>query len=56
MKLKFSILMIFIVIFAVACGREDKTLRLPMRYIPNIQYAPFYVAVEKGYQFRSGSV
>ena len=32
-----------------AALEEPLSLRLPMGYIPDPQYAPFYVAVEKGY-------
>ncbi len=38
-----------------ACGRTGPapaaltTLRLPMGYVPNVQYAPFYVGVDRGF-------
>jgi len=37
-----------------ASAPDLTTIRLPMGYIPNIQYAPFYVAVAKGYYAGAG--
>ncbi|MBL8098915.1 MAG: ABC transporter substrate-binding protein [Anaerolineales bacterium] len=50
-------LMLGLMIMLTACTSSQVTneageiqkIKLPMGYIPNIQYAPFYVAVDKGY-------
>jgi NitT/TauT family transport system substrate-binding protein len=54
--LKKIILLWLVASFALAgcSGTREKAgpltkVRLPMGYIPNVQYAPFYVAVDKGY-------
>jgi NitT/TauT family transport system substrate-binding protein len=44
---------LFVLFLLTACGGKSTAnlthVRLPLGYIPNIQFAPLYVAVEKGY-------
>ncbi|GAB4454806.1 MAG: ABC transporter substrate-binding protein [Anaerolineales bacterium] len=59
---KVVLLMLGLAIVLSGCARSEvqneagalTKVRLPMGYIPNIQYAPFYAAVEKGYFKEAG--
>jgi len=58
---KLVLIMLGMAIALSACGSSGSTnealtkIRLPLGYIPNIQFAPLYVAVEKGY-FRDAGI
>ena len=60
---KFVLILLGAALVLSGCGNSQSTdeagaltkIRLPMGFIPNIQYAPFYVAVEKGY-FRDAGI
>jgi NitT/TauT family transport system substrate-binding protein len=56
--IKFSTVVLLTALFLVACGRvqapggetaELTHIRLPMGYIPSVQYAPFYAADNSGF-------
>lgn len=60
MKRLFLALFFLLSVALVACGggkaapAELITVKLPMGYVPDPQYAPFYVAVDKGYFAENG--
>jgi NitT/TauT family transport system substrate-binding protein len=56
---KISSLLFCVILVLTACGGKPSgnltQIRLPLGYIPDIQFAPLYVAVQKGY-FREASI
>jgi NitT/TauT family transport system substrate-binding protein len=45
-----SIIGLLILLSAVSCSiQQVSEVTLPLGYIPNVQFAPFYVAIEKGF-------
>lgn len=54
---KHFILITLLTFILSACAKTEGDLtpvRLPVGYIPNVQFAPFYVAMEKGYYKEAG--
>ena len=59
MKRTLILLFITLMAFLAACGGQSvpddlRTIRLPMGYVADPQYAPLYVAVERGYFAEEG--
>ena len=57
------VLLVFVLLILAACSSQAESpaepteltqIRLPMGYIPNVQYAPFYAAVQQGFFSEEG--
>lgn len=54
---KISLCILCVLLVLTACAPRQESLvhiRLPLGYIPNVQFAPLYVAVERGYFRQAG--
>lgn len=53
MKRIFSSLLLILILFLSACQPETQTelreITINLTYVPNVQFTPFYVAIEKGF-------
>jgi NitT/TauT family transport system substrate-binding protein len=53
-RILLSVIMMTLVLSACAKQKEVSTIKLPVGYIPNVQFAPLYVAIDKGYYADEG--
>ena len=52
---RITLLVLFLLVVAAGCApKKTDVVRLPVGFIPNVQFAPLYVAIEKGFYRDAG--